>query len=130
MSRRRLEIGLASLLLTVCVLCGATAAFLSRGNVLGRLYNDIVLDNHDHFLPCEGLPTSTEVNRIVDEHEDVLKAIKDINPGHIFVEIDDYTCPGRADIIISYATHKDRLAIEEIIGGHTFFGVPCRFRNI
>ena len=114
-------------LLAAC--CVATVS-LVRGHVLGRLYNDIVLDNYDHLLPCAELPTSAEVSRIVHEHEDVLKAIKDVNPGQIFVEVDDYTCPGRADIIISYATHQDRLAIEEIIDGHTFFGVPCRLRNI
>ena len=121
---------MASFVLAVFALCCATAVFLVRGDVLGRLYNDVVLDNYDHFLPCERLPTSTEVYRIAEEHEGVLKAIKDVNPGHIFVEIDDHTCPGRADIIISFATHQDRLAIEEIIGGHTFFGVPCRLRNI
>ena len=98
--------------------------------MLGRLYNDMVLDNYDHFLSCEKLPTFVEVNRIVDEHEDVLEAIKDVNPGFIFVEVDDSTCPGRADIVISYGSHKDRLAIEKILGGHTFFGVPCRLRNI
>ncbi|NIN66869.1 MAG: hypothetical protein GTO63_19685 [Anaerolineae bacterium] len=112
---------------TLC--CGA-AVSLAGGNVLGRLYNDIVLDNYDHFLPCEKLPTSAEVKRILDEHEDALQAIRDVNPGHIFVEVDEWTCPGRADIIISYATHQDRLAIEKIIGGKTFFGVPYRLRNI
>jgi hypothetical protein len=117
------------LVLAATVCCGA-AVSLASGNLLGKLYNDIVLDNYDHFLPCEKLPTSTEVKRIVDEHEDVVRAIKEVNPGHIFVEVDDHTCPGRADIIISYATHKDRLAIEEILGGRIFFGVPCRWRNI
>ena len=117
------------LVLAATMCCGA-AVSLARGNLLGRLYNDIVLDNYDHFLPCEKLPTSAEVNRIAEGHEDVLKSIKEVHPGHIFVEIDDHMCPGRADIIISYATHQDRLAIEEIIGGHTFFGVPCRLRNI
>ena len=130
MSRRSLGIGMASFVLAVFALCCATAVFLVRGHVLGRLYNDVVLDNYDHFLPCEKLPTSAKVNRILDEHEDVLEAIRDVNPGFIFVEIDDHTCPGRADIIISFATHQDRLAIEEILGGHTFFGVPCRLRNI
>ena len=121
---------MASFALAVFALCGAAAVVLVRGHLLGRLYNDVVLDNYDHFLPCERLPTSTEVYRIAEEREDVLKAIKDVNAGHIFVEIDDHTCPGRADIIISYATHGDRLAIEEILSGHTFLGVPCRLRNI
>ena len=112
---------------TLC--CGA-AVSLASGNLLGRLYNDIVLDNYDHFLPCERLPASTDVYRIVEEHEDLVEAIKEVHAGHIFVEIDDRTCAGRADIIISYATHRDRLALEEILGGRTFFGVPCRLRNI
>ena len=129
-SRRSLGIGMASFVLAVFALCCATAVFLVRGDVLGRLYNDIVLDNYDHFLPCEKLPASAEVNRIIQEHEAVLEAIRDVNPGFIFVEIDDWTCPGRADIVISYGRHKDRLAIEKILGGHTFFGVPCRLRNI
>jgi hypothetical protein len=47
----------------------------------------------------------------------------------VFVEIDDWSCSDRADIVISYATHQDRLAIEEIMGGDTFFGVPYRLRN-
>ncbi len=111
---------------TLC--CGAVVSVV-RGSLLGRLYNDIVLDNYDHFLPCEELPTSEEVNRILDVHQDVLEAIEDVNPGFIFVEVDAWTCPGRADIIISYATHQNRLAIEEIIGGKTFFGVPYRLRN-
>ena len=97
---------------------------------MGRLYNDIVLDNYDHFLPCERLPSSAEVNLILEEHQDTVEVIKGINPGFVWVEVDDWTCPGRSDIVISYATHQDRLAIEEIIGGHTFFGVPCRLRNV
>ena len=115
------------LALTLC--CGAVVSVV-RGSLLGRLYNDIVLDNYDHFLPCEELPTAEEVNRILAEHQDVVEAIEDVNPGFIFVEVDAWTCPGRADIIISYATHQNRLAIEEIIGGKTFFGVPYRLRNI
>ena len=130
MSRRSLGIGMASFVLAVFALRCATAVFLARGDVLGRLYNDVVLDNYDHFLPCERLPTSAEVNRIVQEYEDVLEAIRDVNPGFIFVELEESTCPGGADIVISYASHQDRLAIEKILGGHTFFGVPCRLRNV
>jgi hypothetical protein len=103
---------------------------LVKGHVLGRLYNDLVLDNRDHFLPCERLPTSAEVSRVLVEHQDTVEAIEGVHPGFIFVELDDWSCPGRADIVISYASHQDRLAIEKIIGGDTFFGVPYRLRNI
>jgi len=114
----------------VATMCSGAALSLARGNVLGRLYNEVVLDDYDHFLPCEELPSAAQVRRIVEEHEDIVRAIQEINPGHIFVEVDYSSCLGRADIIVSYATHQDRLAIEEILGGHSFYGVPCRFRNI
>ena len=111
-------------------LCCVGAAFLVKRHVLVGLYNDLVLDNYDHFLPCEKLPTAEEVHRILEEHQDTLDAIQDAHPGHVFVEIDESSCPGRADIVISCASHQDRLAIEKIIGGDTFFGVPYRLRNV
>jgi len=129
-SRRRLIAGVSASVIALSAACCVAAGFLVRGHVLGRLYNDIVLDNYDHFLPCERLPSSAEVNRILEEHQDTVEAIKEVNPGFVFVEIDDWSCSGRADIVISYASHQDRLAIEKIIGGDTFFGVPYRLRNI
>lgn len=122
--------GAGAALVALLPACCGVAVFLVNGHVLGRLYNDLVLDNRDHFLPCDRLPTSAEVNRIVEEHQGTVEAIKEVNPGSVFVEIDDWSCAGRADIVISYASHQDRLGIEEIIGGDTFFGVPYRLRNI
>jgi hypothetical protein len=127
--RRGLVVGVGATTLVLLAVCCVGAAFLVKRPVLGRLYNDLVLDNRDHFLPCERLPTSAEVHRILEEHWDTVEAIKEVHPGHVFVEIDDWSCPGRADIEISYASHQDRLAIEKIIGGDTFFGVPYRLRN-
>ena len=37
---------------------------------------------------------------------------------------------GKGDIKISYSAHLDRVIIENIIGGDTFFGIPYRLRNI
>ena len=128
-SRRIAIIGAGAPAAALMVVCCVGAVFLVKGHVLGRLYNDLVLDNRDHFLPCDRLPTSAEVNRILGEHQDTVEAIKEVNPGFVFVEIDDWSCSGRADIVISYASHRDRLAIEKIIGGDTFFGVPYRLRN-
>ena len=130
MRRKRLVVGVGATALVLVAVCCVAAVFLVKSNVLGRVYNDIVLDNRDHFLPCDRLPTSAEVSLVLGEHQDTVEAIKEVNPGFVFVEIDDWSCPGRADIVISYASHQDRLAIEEIIGGDTFFGVPYRLRNI
>ncbi|MGB9301452.1 MAG: hypothetical protein WCD51_12790 [Anaerolineae bacterium] len=122
--------GAGGAVVALLAVCCVAAVFLVKGHVLGTLYNDLVLDNRDHYLPCDRLPTSAEVHRILGEHQDTVQAIKEVHPGFVFVEVDDSTCAGRADIVISYASHQDRLAIEEIIGGETFFGVPCRLRNI
>ena len=115
------------MLLAAC--CGAVF-FLARSHVLAGLYNEIVLDNYDHFLPCEKLPTAAEVHRILEANQETVEAIKAVNPGFVWVEVDESSCPGRADMVIYYAGHQDRLAIEKILGGHTFYGVPCRFRNV
>ena len=130
MRRRRLLVGVGATALVLLAVCCVGALLLVRGHVLGRLYNDLVLDNRDHFLPCDQLPSVADVNRILAEHQDTVEAIKGVHPGFVFVEIDDWSCSGRADIVISYASHQDRLAIEKIIGGDTFFGVPYRLRNI
>jgi len=129
-SRRGRIAGAGAAAAALLAACGIAALFLASTNALGRLYNDLVLDNRDHYLPCDRLPTSAEVSLVLGEHQDTVEAIKELNPGFVFVEIDDWSCPGRADIVISYASHQDRLAIEEIIGGDTFFGVPYRLRNI
>jgi len=126
---RRLVVGMSAAALVLVAVCCVAAVFLVQGHVLSGLYNDLVLDNRDHFLPCEKLPTSAEVHRVLEEHQDIVEAIEGVNPGFVWVEVDD-SCPGRADIVIYYASHQDRLAIEEIIGGETFFGVPYRLRNV
>lgn len=93
------------------------------------VYNDVVLDNQDHGLPCTELPSIQEVEQIVASHQDVIQKLEAVNPGQVFVDVDSETCPDHADIIISYASHQDREAIEELIGADTFFGIPYRLRN-
>lgn len=129
MGRRRVTVVAAALAVALSAACCGLAVFLVKGHVLGVLYNDLVLDNRDHFLPCDQLPSGADVSRILEEHQDTVQYIKEVHPGFVFVEIDDWSCSGRADIVISYASHRDRLAIEKIIGGDTFFGVPYRLRN-
>jgi hypothetical protein len=45
------------------------------------------------------------------------------------LDVDELTCPGRADVVFWYATHRDRLRIESLIGGDRFFGIPYRLQN-
>ena len=107
--------------LVVLIACLGVIAIESQIKIVHRIYDNFVLDNKNHYLPCEELPTEADVSRIVEQHRDKIRAIEQVNPGFVGVEIDTFTCPGQADLVIWYASHQNRLAIEEIIGGDTFF---------
>ena len=59
---------------------------------------------------------------------DVIHQIEQVNEGFVGVEI-DHPCPDHADIIFRYASHNNRLSIEETIGDELFFGIPYRLQN-
>jgi hypothetical protein len=116
-------------LLLILVLCVGVWTLEAQTKVLRRAYDEIILDNHNHYLSCNQLPSEDEVRQVVEEHQDVIKRIEQINPGFVGVEIDDAICPEKADILFWYGTHKDRLLIEDIIAGETFYGIPYRLEN-
>ena len=118
----------AVLLLTLA-LCMGVWILEAQTKVLQRAYDEIVLDNRNHYLSCEQLPSEAEVRQVMEEHPDVIKKIKQINPGFVDIEIDNSTCPGKADILFWYGTHKDRLLIEDLIAGENFYGIPYRLQN-
>ena len=111
------------------VCCVGVVLVLASTDFARGLYSKLVLDNQEHYLECEELPLLSEVERVVEEHSDVVEDIKGVKPGFVYLEIDSTSCPGKADIVISYGTHQDRLAIEAIVVDDTFFGVPYRLRN-
>ena len=80
---------------------------------LREVRNDLICDSKNHYLSCDELPTSEEVARVVSEHQEALQKIKQVNPGFVMVQIDTRTCPGRSDIVILYASHRDRVEIEK-----------------
>ncbi len=108
-------------------LCVSTLLVETRTNALRRLFDDVVLDNRNHYLTCRQLPTYAEAQRVVEAHQQVIDQIEEAGGG---VPIEGHTCTGetepRADILISYPADKNRVAIEGIIGGETFFGIPYR----
>jgi hypothetical protein len=113
-------------LLLVCAL--ATVVEM-RFKIMQRGYDHFVLDNRNHYLPCQDLPAKIEVERIVAQHADVIQQIQQVAPGSVGIEIDSLTCEGKADLLIWYGTHPQRIAIEKIISADTFFGVPYRLQN-
>lgn len=117
------------IVLAVLVACLGALALEAQTKIVHRLYDNYILDNKNHYLPCEQLHIEAEVSRIVQEHQDIIQAIERVNPGLVGVELDTGSCPGMADLIIWYATHQDRVIIERIIGGNSFFGVPYRLQN-
>ena len=118
------------LIVSLLLLCGMTMLVETRFKVMQRGYDDWILDNRDHYLPCEALPAKAEVETVVDQHRDIVQQIEDVAPGFVGVEIDSGSCQGKADLLIWYGTHEQRLAIERIISGDTFFGIPYRLQKI
>ena len=101
----------------------------TQTHAIRRIFDDFIYDNKNHYLPCKKLPTKDEIEKIIAEHQNVIKEIEAVNPGLVGVEIDTSTCQDKADIIFWYASHENRLEIEEIIGDETFFGIPYRLQN-
>ena len=116
-------------LLVCLILCIGILILEFQTKFLRKTYDQIVLDNRNHYLSCEQLPTEAEVQQVLDEHQDVIKKIEQIHPGFVGVEMDTSACPGKADILFWYGNHEDRLSIETIIAGETFYGIPYRLQN-
>ncbi|MEK7157620.1 MAG: hypothetical protein AAB688_00915 [Patescibacteria group bacterium] len=117
------------ILLIVCCLI-ILSIFLIKTKLILKIYNNIVLDNKEHYLSCDELPTADKVKQVMNEHQNTLREIEQINPGHVFVTAGDYeNCVDKSDIVISYPSHQNKLEIEKIINGKTFFGVPYKLRN-
>ncbi len=111
------------------ILCLGAFILEAQIKIIHRAIDDIVYDNKNHYLPCSRLPTELEVRKVVEERQEIIQQIEQVNPDLVGVEIDTSMCPGKADLLIWYASHPNRLAIEKIIGGKTFYGVPYRLQN-
>lgn len=117
------------LLLWLSLTCAIATLIETRFHVLQRGYDNLILDNRNHYLPCDDLPAKADVEIVVEQHRDVIQQIKEVAPDFVDVEIDSATCEGQADLLIWFGTHQQRIAIEEIIGDETFFGIPYRLQN-
>lgn len=116
-------------LVFLLALCLGALVVESHTKIIRRAYDNFILDSRNHYLPCEQLPSESEVTQVVKGHPDEIREIEQVNPGFVGVEMDVAPCPGKADLIVWYGTHRDRVMIEAIIGGETFFGVPYRLHN-
>jgi hypothetical protein len=110
-------------------LCLGALLLESQTRIIRRAIDDVVFDNWNHYLPCDKLPEVSRVREVVEEHQETIRRVEAVNPGLVGVEISTGPCPGKADLLIWYASHQNRVDIEEIIGGERFFGVPYRLQN-
>ena len=117
------------LVMGLALMCGTVTLVEARFHLLQRGYDRFILDNRNHYLSCEDLPAKADTEKILEQHQDIIRQIRDVAPGFVGVEIDSIACEGKADLLIWYGTHQQRIAIEEIIGGETFFGIPYRLQN-
>jgi hypothetical protein len=128
MTEKRKRLFIVFLLAIVLVACVVLLLVETQAKVMRRYFDDVIYDNWNHYLPCEQLPSISDAERILREHQEEILQIEQVNPGFVGVEI-DYPCPNHADLIFWYATHQDRIKIEEIIGDENFFGIPYRLHN-
>ena len=117
------------LIIGIVLTCIAAIIIEIQFKIIRRAYDHFIMDNRNHYLSCSDLPTKLEVERIVEQRQDVIQQVEQVAPGFVGVQIDSLACEGKADLLIWYGTHEQRIAIEEIIGGDTFFGVPYRLQN-
>ena len=86
-----------------------------------------------HWAPCSRWPTPEDAQRVLDEHPQVVRQIEAVTPRSRTVALyvnTDKSCPGKADIRITFGGRHDKDAIREIIGDDKyFFGVPYRMTN-
>ena len=120
---------ISTVLFLTLILCVGIWILESQTNFIRKTYDQIVLDDRNHYLSCDQLPPAAAVKQVMEAHQDVIKKIEQIHPGSVGVEMDTSICPGKADILFWYGTHQDRLLIEELIAGETFYGIPYRLQN-
>ena len=118
----------AALTLTL-MLCVGIWILEAQTQFFRKAFDEMIFDNSNHYLSCEQLPSEAEVRRMVEAHQADIQKIEQVNSGFVGVEMDASTCPGKADILVWYGTHQDRILIEDIIAGDTFYGVPYRLQN-
>ncbi len=101
-----------------------------RVSLLQRVLDHYVYDNRNYYLPCRRLPTEAEVKAVVKAQQKLIQQIEQINPdgSNVYV-VQNANCRKKADILIDYPSHQNRLEIEKLIDGETFYGVPYRLRN-
>lgn len=108
------------------VIVGLSVAII----VIGLFAFEFIVQPDNTKVACNKLPSAEEVQKVLTEHEDVIKKLEKMSDTNsIWFDIDTERCPGKADVLIYYGTESQRKQIKEKIG-EKFFGVPYRMFNV
>lgn len=79
---------------------------------------------------CEELPSADVINHTLAQHASTRAQIERLNPNAIvFVVEENQRCPGKANLVIYYATEAEEQHIRQLLG-ESFFGIPYELRNV
>lgn len=111
-SKRKILTGIciASAVLVICV---GILLVEVQTKIVRRWIDNVLYDNRNHYLPCEQLPPVSEVERIVQEHQDIIQQIEAVNPGLVGLEVNACGAGQNADITFWYASHDDRVVLRQ-----------------
>lgn len=122
--KKRTKILLALLIIIIILVISEPFTHLFH-----RIADNLIYNNYHHYLSCSDIPELTEVEKTIEQHKDVVEKIKSIDPENVEFIIDSWTCPGKASIIIYYASRDQRSQIDKILPDKNFFGVPISLIN-
>ena len=117
-----------------------------------RVWDYLILDNYNHYLSCDLLPTQVQVKKIVRENKrEINKMIIEVASNYSDDKVvpvwsdnavidkvgyhtsiswyESINCPSKADIMFTYLAHKDRLIYERYLNNMKFHGIPVRLIN-
>ncbi len=119
------------IILGLLVLVGIGGLFFLGNLPLVRLALTEIFSDQTSIqeIPCEQLPTETEVRERLEANRETVDKIEAVHPGHVEVVVWPGQCDGKAGIRIYHATQADREQIETLIDGEELFGVPYEFVN-
>jgi len=81
-------------------------------------------------IPCDEQVPLEEVEALFVEHQDVVAQIQDIASTRVSIRSNDCDGEKKANVLIMYMAKQNKNAIQDILGGNTFYGVPIRWQNV
>ncbi len=120
---RRLALFLAALVLA--------AVEVSTGQIVDGIAA-FAVQGKPNRVPCYRWPTVEKIERVLEEHAELVAQIEAVEPGGSRVVIRSWgygfhllRCPGKGILDISYPGYREMRAIKSIIGDRKYFlGVP------